>query len=81
MEKTPEPYELHSVWKFCKARQEAEIALIGFSGPRPEVLGGYHGYDGLRICELPELVIDNQLAKATFKARGPEQIVPISKRI
>ena len=30
-EKTPEPYELHSVWKFCKPRQEAEIALIGFS--------------------------------------------------
>jgi hypothetical protein len=67
-EKTPEPYELHSVWKFCKPRQEVEIALIGFSGVRPEVLGGYHGYDGLRICELPELVIDNQLAKVTFKA-------------
>ncbi len=67
-EKTPEPYELNSVWKFCKPRQEVEISFIGFSGVRPEVLGNYHGYDGLRLADLPELVYDNHRQQVLFKA-------------
>jgi hypothetical protein len=59
-EKTPEPYELNSVWKFCNPRQAAEVALMAFAGVRPHVLGNYHGSDGLRIHDLPELEIDNK---------------------
>jgi site-specific recombinase XerD len=61
-EKTPEPYELNSVWKFCDPRQAAEIALMAFAGVRPQVLGNYHGADGLRIHDLPELEIDSKRA-------------------
>jgi len=59
-EKTPEPYELNSVWKFCNPRQAAELALMAFAGVRPQVLGNYHGTDGLRIHDLPELDFDKK---------------------
>jgi hypothetical protein len=67
-EQVPEPHELHSVWKFCHPREEAEIALMAFTGVRPEVLGSYHGRDGLRLADLPELHYDNDLRKVTFDA-------------
>lgn len=62
----PEPHEPHSVWKFCRPRQAAEIALLTFAGLRPEVLGSYHGRDGLRLADLPELRYDNELRRVWF---------------
>lgn len=35
------------------------IALIAFSGVRPEVLGDYLGLDGLRISDFPEMKTEN----------------------
>ncbi len=67
-EQVPEPHELHSVWKFCRPREEAEVALMAFTGVRPEVLGSYHGRDGLRLADLPELRYDNELRKVMFDA-------------
>jgi len=65
-EKTPEPYVLQSVWRFCDERQAAAIALLAFTGLRPQTLGNYRGNDGLRIQDLPELEVDNSTSKATF---------------
>ncbi len=53
-ERPPEPYELHSVWRFCDERRAALIALEAFTGGRPQVFGKYRGDDGLRISDLPE---------------------------
>jgi site-specific recombinase XerD len=66
-EKTPEPYELNSVWKFCNPRQAAEIALMAFAGVRPQVLGNYHGSDGLRIHDIPELEVGSKSGKIVFR--------------
>jgi hypothetical protein len=33
----------------------------------PQVFGNYRGNDGLRIEDLPELEIDNEHKKITFK--------------
>ncbi|MEM3506782.1 MAG: hypothetical protein QW589_02850 [Candidatus Bathyarchaeia archaeon] len=41
------------------------IALIAFSGLRPEVLEDYEGKDGLRIGDFLE--VDNQAKKVKFK--------------
>jgi hypothetical protein len=65
-EKIPESHELHSVWKFCRPRQEAEISLIAFAGVRPEAIGSYHGRDGLRLADLPELHYDDAQCKVAF---------------
>jgi hypothetical protein len=74
-EKTPEPYVLHSVWRFCDERQAALIGLAAFTGFRPQVFGNYRGNDGLRIEGLPELEIDNEHKKVTFKVIPTRVIV------
>jgi hypothetical protein len=66
-EKTPEPYVLNSVWRFCDERQAAAIAILAFTGFRPQVLGSYKGTDGLVIGDLPELEFDNAQKKVVFK--------------
>ena len=40
-----------------KLRTRAEIAIMAFAGCRPEVQGDYRGLDGLRIKDLPELIV------------------------
>ncbi len=66
-EKTPEPYVLNSVWRFCDERQAATIAILAFTGFRPQVLGSYKGTDGLLLSDLPELEVDNAQKKVLFK--------------
>jgi hypothetical protein len=66
-EKTPEPYVLNSVWRFCDERQAAAIAILAFTGFRPQVLGSYKGTDGLLLGDLPELEFDNAQKKVVFK--------------
>jgi len=65
-EKTPEPYVLHSIWRFCDERQAALIALAAYTGSRPQVFGNYRGDDGLRIEDLPELEVNNRQKKVKF---------------
>jgi len=40
---------------------------MAFAGVRPQVLGNYHGTDGLRIHDLPEMEIDSKLGRVVFK--------------
>jgi len=67
-EQTPEPYVLHSVWKFCDERQAALVACLAFTGFRPHVFGNHRGSDGLRLEDLPELEVDNKEKKLKFNA-------------
>ena len=61
-EKTPEPYELASIWRFCTAREAAAIALEAFTGIRPQVLGNYKATNGLRLSDLPEMrIVDGKV--------------------
>ena len=74
-EQTPEPYVLNSVWRFCDERQAATIALLAFTGFRPQVLGSYKGTDGLLLSDLPELEFDNAQRKIVFKQIPTRAIV------
>ena len=42
-------------------RTRVSIALMAFSGPRPESQGNYLGLDGLRISDFPELKIKEHM--------------------
>ncbi|MGI0054648.1 MAG: site-specific integrase [Thermoplasmata archaeon] len=54
-ERVPTPDELRAVLLAATPQQRVAAALMAFSGLRPEVLGNYHGNDGLRISDLPDL--------------------------
>jgi len=59
-ERVPTKPELRRIFLAGDEKARIACALIAQSGLRPETLGNYKGNDGLRICDLPELVIDNK---------------------
>jgi hypothetical protein len=74
-EKSPEPYELHSVWRFCDLRQAALIALEAFTGSRPQAFGNYKGNDGLRLSDLPELQVNKEAKRIVFSVMPTRVVV------
>ncbi|MDG6950156.1 MAG: hypothetical protein JRM77_10015 [Nitrososphaerota archaeon] len=65
-EKVPLREEVADILYHRKAppRAVAEIALMAFSGLRPESLGNYEGTDGIRIGDIPDMKIEG--ASVTF---------------
>jgi len=57
-ERAPSKEELAKIIRKASLRGRVEIALIAFSGLRPESLGNYDGTDGIRLGDLMELNID-----------------------
>ncbi len=57
-ERVPNKEELAKILRKASLRGRVAIALIAFSGLRPESLGNYNGTDGLRLGDLKELNID-----------------------
>ncbi|WP_287954474.1 hypothetical protein [Acidiplasma sp.] len=43
------------------SRGRVIIALMAFSGLRPESLGNYEGMDGLRLGDLKELKLSDEI--------------------
>ncbi len=56
-ERIPSHQELHSILEHADLQKKVCCALMAFSGVRPQVLGNRDADDGLRISDLPELVI------------------------
>lgn len=54
-ERQPEKEELSKVLRMSTLRERVSIALMTFSGLRPEVLGNIDGTDGLMIGDIPDL--------------------------
>ena len=54
-ERVPMRDELRTILCYPKARARCSIALIAFSGLRPETLGTMRGKDGLAVKDLPEM--------------------------
>ena len=71
-ERPPEAKEMAEMFNLSDVRTGAEMALVGKSGVRPEVLGNYDATDGLTIADLPDLAIVRGLAVFT---RKPARIV------
>lgn len=56
-EHTPTIDEVHMILNTANMRSRVIVALMAFSGVRPEVLGNRDASNGLRIRDLPELKI------------------------
>ncbi|MDG7024739.1 MAG: site-specific integrase, partial [Nitrososphaerota archaeon] len=59
-ERVPSKDELSRILRMASPRGRVSIAMMAFSGLRPESLGDFHGTDGIRLEDLTE-------AKATSK--------------
>jgi len=53
-ERVPSREELDKIIRMATPRGRVSIALMAFSGLRPESLGNYYGTDGLRLGDLVE---------------------------
>lgn len=58
----PSQDQLRAYLNIADAQGKVTVALIAFSGLRPEVLGDYHGDKGLTLRDLPETsIVNNEL--------------------
>ena len=71
-ERVPTKEELASIIRKSTSRGRVAIALMAYSGLRPESLGDYEGNDGLKLSDLPDLKITGQSVEFT---RIPAQVV------
>jgi len=61
-ERVPNKEELEKIIRMATPRARVSIALMAFSGLRPETLGNYNGSDGLRLGDFIEAKIsDNEI--------------------
>jgi len=61
-ERVPNKEELEKIIRMATPRARVSIALMAFSGLRPETLGNYNGMDGLRLGDFIEAKIsDNEI--------------------
>ena len=71
-ERVPTKEELKRIFLSGDKKTRTATALISQAGLRPEVLGNYKGVDGLRVKDLPEVTIDNNIVEFT---KIPTQVV------
>ncbi|MGC8970234.1 MAG: hypothetical protein ACP5LG_06765 [Conexivisphaera sp.] len=64
-ERVPTQEELARAMRAANPRARAAMALMAYTGLRPEVLGDYRGTDGLVLGDLPDLVIEGGHARFT----------------
>ncbi len=62
-ERVPMPEELEKILNVADIRAKVACTLVGFCGFRLEVLGDYLGDDGLKVADLPEMVIENGIVE------------------
>jgi site-specific recombinase XerC len=56
-ERVPTQDELRRIFLAASSRERVASALMAHAGLRPETLGNYRGTDGLRLSDLPDLVV------------------------
>ena len=60
-ERVPNKEELARIMRKATSRGRVTIAIMAFSGLRPESLGDYEGTDGLRLGDLKDLHISDEI--------------------
>ncbi|MGP6240159.1 site-specific integrase [Cuniculiplasma sp. SKW4] len=68
----PTQEELRKIFAAGDSRERTACALVAFSGVRIGVLGNYKGSDGLKIKDIPDLIVDRE--SVSFK-RIPAQVI------
>lgn len=71
-ERVPTSEELMQILNYADERGRCSISLIAFAGLRPQVLGDVNGSDGLKVSDLPDLIINDGIV--TFTA-SPSMVV------
>ncbi len=71
-ERVPNAEEISEMLNRSSLRESAIISLIAKSGLRPQVIGNHNGTDGLKIGDLPDLIIEE---KETRFVQEPPRIV------
>ena len=71
-ERVPDGNEMSEIYSRAGLRESAMISLMAKSGLRPQVMGNHDGTDGLRMRDLPDLVIHEGKAKCV---RTPSRII------
>jgi hypothetical protein len=60
-ERVPSKDELSRILRKASSRGRVSISIMAFSGFRPETLGNYEGTDGLRLGDIKELKISDEI--------------------
>ena len=60
-ERVPSKEELSRLLRKATSRGRVSISIMAFSGFRPETLGNYEGTDGLRLGDIKELKISDEI--------------------
>ncbi|EQD53020.1 integrase/recombinase, partial [mine drainage metagenome] len=60
-ERVPSKEELSRILKKATSRGKVSISIMAFSGFRSETLGNYEGTDGLRLGDIKELKISDEI--------------------
>ena len=71
-ERVPDGDEMSEIYSRAGLRESAMISLMAKSGLRPQVMGNHDGTDGLKMRDLPDLVIHDGKAKCV---RTPSRII------
>ena len=64
-ERVPDAQEMSEIYSRAGLRESVVISLMAKSGLRPEAIGNHDGTDGLRIRDLPDIIIHQGKAKCT----------------
>jgi hypothetical protein len=78
----PTKAEIKGILDAADLRAKVAVSVLCFAGQRPEVVGSYHGEDGLELRDFPELEYANDKKKARFQ-KMPSYFrvrIPISKK-
>ena len=73
-EQVPTKTQLQSILNVANPRTRTSISLMAFSGIRPQVMGNYDGSDGLKLADLPDLVIESDGKSVSF-AHIPAMVI------
>ncbi len=65
-ERVPDGTELSEIFSRAALREAVSISLMAKAGLRPEVLGNHNGTDGLMMKDLPDIVIQQGVAKCLY---------------
>ncbi|MDE2588369.1 MAG: hypothetical protein KGL95_01715 [Patescibacteria group bacterium] len=77
-ERVPNTEELSEMLNRSSLRESVIISLIAKSGLRPQMIGNHNGTDGLKIGDLPDLIIEEKEVKIptrTAKDHSPKNAV------
>ncbi len=78
-ERVPNAEEIIEIFNRTSLREAVAVSLIAKAGLRPQVLGNQDGTDGLTVGDMPDIIIENGVAKCL---QEPSRIIvrkPLSK--